>query len=600
MKKYFLSLIAFFIMIAAAQASPEAEFKKISKEYTFHPDGSYDVRCYKELIIKSHIALNGLYGETFIIYNPNYQEIKFNSSYTIQADGYKITTPPNAFNEVLPSAAANAPAYNHLQEMVVTHTGLEIGATIFLDYTLRTKAGYLPAEIKPETDDILQEQSPIQEYIVKINIPASLPLNYILTGSSVKPKVIENGETKQYSWIFKNIPAISHEPNIPGDQVNVPRLTTCTYHSQEAALKALSGNDINNADETVKNTVKELIANKTDELEKIIAIQKYVTGQIASCKLNPEQTGYSARTPAEVIRTAYGTSMEKNRLLVSMLQCIGAKPEITVLYPASLKKGIKGINPITNILVKVDDRGKPLFISAMNYPTESLELNAGRNDIWMISDNEILPLNILENSSTIDYRADIKLSAEKANISGKIAVKGALIPIMDDVSTENHIKNLSSQAGKTISTDLISTDRRNVEMSFTAEKELSSTHNYFLYELPVVRKAIETWNMNSLNSSRKKQFELPYPVAEKYEYTVTLSPDMVLKTKPENINMIKSFGQLHISITQKDLTVTVKKEFQLNKTILSPAEYVDFKNMMNIWNDKNNNNIIISALTTNK
>lgn len=597
MKKYFLSLIAFFIMIAAAQASPEADFKKISKEYTFHPDGSYDVRCYKELTIKSHIALNGLYGETFIIYNPNYQEIKFNSSYTVQADGNKITTPPNAFNEVLPSAAANAPAYNHLQEMVVTHTGLEIGATIFLDYTLRTKAGYLPAEIKPETDDVLQEQSPIQEYTVKINIPASLPLNYILTGSSVKPKVVENGETKQYSWVFKNIPAASHEPNVPGNQINVPRLTTCSYQSQEAALKTLSGSYTNNTDETVKNTVKELIGNKTDKLEKIIAIQKYVTGQIASCKLNPEQTGYSTRTPAEVIRTAYGTSMEKNRLLVSMLQCIGEKPEITVLYPAFLKKGIKGINPITNILVKVDDRGKPLFISAMNYPTESLELNAGRNDIWMISDNEILPLNILENSSTINYQADIKLSAEKANISGKLAIKGALIPIMDDASTENHIKSLSSQAGKTISTELISADRRNVEMNFTAEKELSSTHNYFLYELPVVRKAIETWSMNSLNSKRKNQFELPYPVAQKYEYTITLSPDMVLKTEPENIDIIKSFGQLHISIAQKDRTVTVKKEFRLNKAILSPAEYVDFRNMMNIWNNKNNKNLIISALT---
>lgn len=597
MKKYFLSLAAFFFMVAAVQASPEAEFKKISKEYTFHPDGSYDVRFYKELTIKSHVALNELYGETFIIYNPNYQSIEFNSSYTRQANGNKILTPDNAFNEVLPSEAANAPAYNHLREMVVTHTGLEIGATIFLDYTLRTKAGYLPAGIKPETDDMLQEQSPIGEYSVKINLPSSLPLNYMLTGSSVKPKVIENGEMKQYSWEFKNIPPVAHEPNIPGNQVNVPRLTTCSYDSQESVLKTLHSNYTNNTDKTVENTVNELVNNKKNTLEKILAIQKYVALQIAFSRLNLQQTGYLARTPAEVLRTAYGTSLEKNILLVSMLRCIGENPEITVLYPSFLKKGIKGLNPIANMLAKVDNNGKPLFISALNYPTEPLELSAARNNIWMISDKEVLPLTILENNSMIYYQADIKLSPEKADINGKIALKGALIPVMDEVVTENHIKNLASQAGKTISTELISADRRNAEMNFTAQKNLSSTHNYLLYELPTVRKGIETWNMNSLNSARKKSFELPYPVSENYTYTVTLSPDMILKTEPENIDIVKPFGKLHVSISQNDHIVTVKKEIQLNKTVLSPAEYVDFRNMMNIWNDKNNNNLIISTLT---
>ena len=88
--------------------------------------------------------MNGLYGESFIVYNPAYQELKIHESYTRQKDGKIVKTPENAFVEVLPAAAADAPAYNGLKEMVVVHTGLELGATICLDYSVITRPGYLP------------------------------------------------------------------------------------------------------------------------------------------------------------------------------------------------------------------------------------------------------------------------------------------------------------------------------------------------------------------------------------------------------------------------------------------------------------------------
>ena len=98
MKKYIFSLLFCFILCASAQAIPEAEFIKITKDYTFQPDGSYEIRYTKQLKINTHIAFNNLYGETFIVYNPNYQSIKINSSYTEQADGSIIKAPENAFN----------------------------------------------------------------------------------------------------------------------------------------------------------------------------------------------------------------------------------------------------------------------------------------------------------------------------------------------------------------------------------------------------------------------------------------------------------------------------------------------------------------------
>lgn len=51
------------------------------------------MRVYKELTLFTHAAMNGLYGESFIVYNPAYQELKIHESYTRQKDGKIVKTP---------------------------------------------------------------------------------------------------------------------------------------------------------------------------------------------------------------------------------------------------------------------------------------------------------------------------------------------------------------------------------------------------------------------------------------------------------------------------------------------------------------------------
>ena len=135
-KHKFAFLLCMLLMTTTVYGASEAEYKKLAKTWTLNADGSQEFRYDMELTLFTHTAMNGTYGESFIVYNPQYQELKINSSYTKQKDGTIIKTPDNAFVEVLPRNAADAPAYNHLKEMVVVHTGLELGATIYLDYTV--------------------------------------------------------------------------------------------------------------------------------------------------------------------------------------------------------------------------------------------------------------------------------------------------------------------------------------------------------------------------------------------------------------------------------------------------------------------------------
>ena len=114
MKKIYYIYVCLGVLLLTAlpaKAASEAEFGKLAKTYTLHKDGSQEMRVYKELTLFTHAAVNGLYGESFIVYNPAYQELKIHESYTRQKDGKIVKTPENAFVEVLPAAAADAPAY---------------------------------------------------------------------------------------------------------------------------------------------------------------------------------------------------------------------------------------------------------------------------------------------------------------------------------------------------------------------------------------------------------------------------------------------------------------------------------------------------------
>ena len=142
-----ISFFAFAIIISSCQQkidthNTDAVYKSQTKIFQLNEDGSIMYQYKHQLKYLTHYAFNRLHGESFIVYNPDYQGLKINKSETTMKDGKKVSSPENAYNEVLPRFAKGAPAYNHLREMVVTHTGLEVGATVDFDYELHTKGGY--------------------------------------------------------------------------------------------------------------------------------------------------------------------------------------------------------------------------------------------------------------------------------------------------------------------------------------------------------------------------------------------------------------------------------------------------------------------------
>ena len=367
---YITTLVVLLLIVAPVKAASEAEFGKLHKTYTLHTDGSQEMRVQKELTLFTHAAMNRLYGESFIVYNPEFQELKIHESYTRQKDGNIVKTPENAFVEVLPSAAADAPAYNGLKEMVVVHTGLELGATIYLDYSVITRPGYLP---ELDVCEQVEELSPIKEYVFSLSVPENKPLHYELLNGKAVPVVKTIGGIKTVTWTLKNVQPRPNMIQVSLPAGNVQAIVASTYISKADALKVVKQQFENN-DKEVSKLAKKLTANAQTPEQKTKLLTTYVQG-LGSCRLSLSQTGYRLRPAAEVVRSAYGTEAEKVALLVALQQASGIQAEIKAVFPKTEDKDAAGLAAVSKLFV-TDNAIADIqdFVSVVNMDAQPVAL----------------------------------------------------------------------------------------------------------------------------------------------------------------------------------------------------------------------------------
>ena len=347
------------LAVLPVKAESEAEFRKLSKTYTLRADGSQELRVQKELTLFTHAAMNGLYGETFIVYDPEFQELTIHESYTRQKDGTVIKTPSNALVEVLPSSAANAPAYNHLKEMVVVHTGLELGATIYLDYSIVSKAGYLP-----ELDVCcpVKELSPVKEFIFRLNVPAGKSVRYELLNASAKPVIAQGNGMKSFIWTLKDVaPRPYAYPSGRGNLGLVqavasgmmPVFVASTWPGYTGAVKYLQKQFAVGNTSVVEGKVAELTQGLEGNPQAMRnAIANYMAGlyQLGHCNVSLQDAGYRLRPASEVITSAYGTQAELVNLDVTLQRAAGLEAEVAVCALRPSVDGNRGLATVMSLV----------------------------------------------------------------------------------------------------------------------------------------------------------------------------------------------------------------------------------------------------------
>ncbi|GAB6395107.1 MAG: DUF3857 domain-containing protein [Bacteroidales bacterium] len=556
--------------VLSVQATPEAEYGKLSKTYTLHEDGSQEYRFSMELTLFTHTAMRDEYGESFIVYHPDYQELKIHTSYTRQKDGTIIKTPANAFVEVLPRQAAGAPAYNRLKEMVVVHTGLELGATIYLDYSVYTQPGYLP---DLDIFEPVAQGSPVKDYTLTLSVPENKPLHYTLYKLSVRPKETQIGGQKQVTWKITSLPAASREPQVSALAGDIALLAASGYASPEEALQVLGKQLTAKGDQPVLSLAETLTEGKSTETDKLQAILNHVVHHVGSSRLTLRETGYRLRPSDDVIASAYGTEAEKVNLLAALLNAAGIRAEVAASFPRNVDSNCCGLSAISDLFVWATADGKTFWLAPNSESMSEAGKFAAYKRYYSLTHQgkELTAFAAPPTTATaIDYRYTIAVTPEQADITASGSISDALLPYINKKSKKET----------------------------TTVQSLTSNSGYVILSLPDVPQGVSHTSYARYNSRRKSNLLLPALVNETYHYAVSLSDSIRLASPAGEKSVDNSCGMMTCSIKQNGNTIEVIRSIALKKQLITPSDYADFRRLMTEWADTNNRRLLLKTVHT--
>ncbi len=432
----FIILTLFVSALIFTLPKEDAEYLYIHKAYKINPDGSYALKYESKVKLNTYLSTRRLFGETFIVYNPKYQKLTVLKSETTMADGKKVPTPANGYNEVLPRAAHYFPDFSFMREMVVSHTGLERGATEELIYTIETKKDFAPYFFTLEP---LKEKVPVKELIISFEIPKGKELYYETINLKLKPAVKEKGDYKIFKFEIK-----AQKKSGPYDfqyPEDIPFLFVKVGKS--ADFEKLFSKEI--LPESLINKVNKIKKESADFYQFLLKIQKYVSSDIQTVNLKSSELGLHFRSIDKVVSSNYGTQIEKTKLLYSILKNAGLNPEILIFTPFSK---FKAITPIDKIFVKIRKDGKEYFLSPVKLQSEFYPYGVDRWNIFEIKGNTF---KIAKAKGTKDNLLKIvgTINLNNGNTGNfKINAKGVFNNYR--ASLKNELSFASSLLGKTL------------------------------------------------------------------------------------------------------------------------------------------------------
>ncbi|MFO8235749.1 MAG: DUF3857 domain-containing protein [Bacteroidales bacterium] len=606
-KTIIFSLITGFILVFSScdkkekdYSEADAVYKKIVKTYTLNEDGSVDYHYQHELDIHSYYAFNSRYGESFIVYNPDYQELTINKSVTTMADGKEVESPDNAYNEVLPRMASGAPPYSHLREMVVTHTGLEKNSTINLDYELKSEKEFIPFLMENE---ILAQTSPVKELIVKVEVPENYELNYKVLNAKEDLNIAREGSTKEYQWVFKNIKPISDERNQPEFDEHLPRLIFSTKNFTEA-YQYLTNEISYNLPEKTEEKVNNIFEDTKTEFDTIRAIQKMVVNQMNHFDVPLKYSGHKLKDNQKVLENNGGNTEEKTVLLASLLQEQGFEAQPVAIIPENFfNEDIGNPKTIEKYFVKVKHNNENIYLSAIedNKSNELYKLYDANNVILDNEKPEFVEANGQNSHAKYEgeftMNKDFQLEGElKADLTYN---ENPYLTIKDNEEASKSLLNpvFTSSDIKELKINKVTPEQSIIDYTVETNVSPQKQEDYHIMKIPEFPAISDISQLNHLVSERNTPLGIEYPVKVSYAYTINKSEDIKLTNNNIKEEKENASGKVSVIISSTPEEITVTKELIIKDSHIPESEYSDFFTLITTWNKKNHKELIFKEVT---
>jgi hypothetical protein len=410
------------------------------------------------------------------------------------------------------------------------------------------------------------------------------------------PQKEESSGIVFYRWHFKDIPQIIPESNMPPQVEINPTAMISSFKGWDDLYGwwwKLARDKIQ-ADPSIKEKVKALIAGFSSDDEKARAIYNFCAREIRYVAVEYGQAGYEPHQAADIFRNKYGDCKDQAILLVTMLKEAGLKAwpvlistkeyyNLSVDFPSMLFNHCIACLRIKDRLIFMDPTAETCPFGDLPDGDQRRRVFVCREDGYEIADTPLFDAahNQVRQVTRLKIAEDESVAGEKDIRTYGVYDQGQRYwllytqPELIEAQLKEKIQDISIGA-KLLNYKIYNLDDLNkpveLEYSFSGPEYFTVAGN--LRIMPQLT-SLDT----SLVAKEKRVYPMDFVILDSKEtsYEIKLPPQTSVKYLPDNVEEDSPWMDFSLSYSQKGDVLTFLQKARMKKDTVAESEYADFK-----------------------
>lgn len=584
---------------AGAERFPkdDAVILRHDRSWTQQEDGTVRFEEHKWTKLLTRGAFRAL-SDPRIAYRNGLESVEILVARSHLPDGTTIDVPDYALNTISPRDVANWPAWSDWREMIVSFSGVQIGAVLELHYVRTSHPDarrFLSADLR------LSGKYPVVQSSVAVRLPNDADLRFRadnVPGQAGTPQTSRADGLSQRTWRFDDLDYCGDESRSIGWQHRCGRLRFTTNADPERWVSQVVSPAENAAqpNEPIRAFAAEHGEKELDARSRVREIAAALRKRFNFVGSRRAWMAPGCRTAAEVFESNYGSGPEAAALLTAMFRSVGlqARPMVAVT-DALFDQSVPTDSVVAAFAVVVHTDQGTIRIDPTEGIIRATGVWSGRT-LWGVNqEGDSTQLthgeDAEETENSIVARADLKID-DTGIVTGvfKVRLEGLFASpesLRDQAARKKAVTKILAGVldGFSVS-ELISSEQSvnllAAQAKIASKEKLPGIAGLFLLTLAADPPHAGSIHLPTTNSQRRTAVQLAAPFTERVEIVIEFPQDWRLSAIPMSLPVVSGgWGSIEQVVTEDPGKVSVMRRIGLDSDRIEAADFAAVRNALN-------------------
>jgi hypothetical protein len=543
-----------------------------------------------------HLEVTGVLDPRFT-WNDARSEIVIDQAGTWRADASWLGARPACLVPTTPHALDRASPYAAIHEMVLSHVGVEPGATLVSEWTLRDRA---PSGVPFWGVVDLDGDVPVLDQTVTLVLPETAHIAWVGPAGMQAPVVTREKGTTSYVFLWNSVPPVNLA-ELSGSRTGRPRLvwsSASDWASVRAFLESRALPAIR-SDDSIRRKTAALIEGSVSEEEKLARIHAFVTEGIRTADWPIRDFDWRARPAFEVLVSSVGHALDKAVLECAMLREAGMAADVAfVSSREDVALGAPTPQQLDEVWVRVVSEGVETWVD----PTAAMDARSAfsrARHLHLVLDGKgtapvaFPALDARSNRASLS--ADLHL-VETPGGHGSLGVSGTLDVDLAGLYDPIVAFDRSSERQKALAAPLVAEwGKASLDAVFIARESANETAfragfsggtldvptgGVVAIHLPRANSGLSSKSLQGWRRIRTLPLEIPGPASERSEVAITVPAGFEVVALPEPVNLSNGVGSVLRTVRREKDRWVISCELEVHAAWVDPSTWADLRTLL--------------------